>query len=81
MSKTVSPAASHWEVECHSCGQVFRPYYVVILRNRQKTDKSVIKATSSDSESVCRCIDQLNQDLCELTNEEFVAKHQLKRAA
>jgi hypothetical protein len=73
-------AESCWEVERQSCGQVFRPYYVVILRNKQKAGSSIVKASSSDAESVSLLVDQLRGDLMELTDDEFVTKYELGAA-
>lgn len=78
MSKNLVETASNcWEVERQSCGQVFRPYYVVILRNKKKS-KSVVKATSTDPETVGKYVEQLNRDLHELSNDEFVTKYKLE---
>jgi len=80
MSRDMEPASSCWEVERRSCGQVFRPYYVVVLRNKKKRGKSVVKATSSDAECMTQCVDELKKDLYELTNDAFVRKYQLGSA-
>lgn len=79
--KVVESAANNWEVDRQSCGQVFRPYYVVVVRNKKKAGKSVVKASSSDSEAVSLYVEQLHKDLDELTNYEFETKYELKSAA
>lgn len=81
MSEDIEPAASCWEVERHSCGQVFRPYYVVILRSKRDVGKSIVKASSTDSESISEFANTMNTDLISLTNYEFMAKYQLGSAA
>lgn len=73
-------AANHWEVERQSCGQVFRPYYMVVLRNK-KAGKSIVKATSSDAQSMSRYEEQLKKDLYDLTDAEFAEKYQLSSTA
>ncbi|HET6453762.1 MAG TPA: hypothetical protein VFI02_05110 [Armatimonadota bacterium] len=73
-------AVNCWEVERRSCGQVLKPYYVVMLRNK-KVGKSVIKATSSDGQSMTEYADQLRKDLYDLTDYEFVSKYQLGSTA
>lgn len=73
-------AANCWEVERQSCGQVFRPYYVVVLRNKKKSGQAVVKATSSDSHTVSLYVEQLRKDLDALTNDEFVSKYGLDRS-
>ena len=81
LKSAIDTASNCWEVERQSCGQVFRPYYMVILRNKKKTGKSVVKATSSDSETLGLLVEQLDKDLNELTNDEFVTKYELGSAA
>lgn len=73
-------AANCWEVERQSCGQIFRPYYVVVLRNKKKSGQSVVKATSSDSHTVSLYVEQLRKDLDELTNDDFVRKYGLDKS-
>jgi hypothetical protein len=74
-------AANYWEVERQSCGQTFRPYYLVVLRNKKNCGQTVVKAVSSDSHTVSLYVEQLRRDLCELTNEEFVSKYDLDKSA
>ena len=69
-------AECHWEVDRRSSGQVYKPYYVVLLR-RKKTGISVVKASSSDSTTVGILVEQLDNDLKELTNQEFITKYEL----
>lgn len=69
-------AANCWEVERQSCGQTYRSYCVVILRNKQR-GKSVVKATSSDFNSMDKYASQLSEDLYVLTNDEFTEKYKL----
>jgi uncharacterized C2H2 Zn-finger protein len=77
MSKGAEPAASCWQIDRQTCGQVLRPYCVVILRNKKKVGRSVVKASSTDFESMHRYAEQLKKDLEALTNAEFVRKYQL----
>jgi len=77
---TMEAAANCWEVDRQSCGQVFRPYYVVILRNKKKAGKSIVKVSSSDSQTVSLYAEQLHKDLHELSNWEFVTKYDLGSA-
>lgn len=65
-----------WEVERRSCGEVYRSYYVVLVRNK-KAGKSVVKATSSDAQSMNRYVEKLKDDLQDLTDYEFVTKYNL----
>lgn len=69
-------AESCWEVERRSCGEVFRSYYVVLVKNK-KAGKSVVKATSSDAQSMNTIVEKLHEDLHELTDDEFVSKYNL----
>jgi hypothetical protein len=73
-------AESCWEIESRSCGDVPRSYYVVLLKNK-KAGKSVVKATSSDSQSMHRYVEQLRDDLHDLSDYEFVTKYELGSAA
>lgn len=73
-------AETCWEVERRSCGETFRSYYVVLVRNK-KAGKSVVKATSSDAQSMNRYVEKLQEDLQELTDDEFVGKYNLGSAA
>ena len=79
MSKYVELASDCWEVERHSCGQVLRPYCVIILRNK-KGRKAVVQASSSDFDSMKRYAEQLSDDLQALTNDQFVDKYKLEAA-
>lgn len=76
----VERASNCWEVERRPCGQVLKPYYVVVLRNK-KAGKSVVKATSSDGQSMTDYAEQLRKDLYDLTDYEFVTKYQLGSSA
>lgn len=78
MAKGSEPAVNCWEVERQSCGEVYRPYCVVILRNR-KAKRSIVQASSSDFESMKRYADRLSDDLYALTDDEFVEKYKLGR--
>lgn len=69
-------AQNCWEVERRSCGEVYRSYYMVLVRNKKK-GKSVVKATSSDAQSMNQYVQKLNEDLRELMDDEFVAKYDL----
>ncbi len=80
MPQDAERAANCWAVERHSCGQVMRPYYVVVLKDKKK-GKSVVKATSSDAQSMGQYADRLKKDLYDLTDEEFAAKYQLSTIA
>lgn len=74
-------AFEYWEVERESCGQTFHPYYVLVLKNKKKTGKTVVKASSSDAQAVRTLMADLQKDLQELSNDEFVAKYDLGAAA
>jgi hypothetical protein len=81
MSKVIDDrAASYWEVDRQASGHVPKSYYVVILRNK-KAGRSIVKASSSDSEYMNQYAQQLSEDLYTLTNDEFVNKYQLKHSA
>lgn len=80
MPEATDRAASCWEVERHSCGEVFRPYYVVVLKNK-KAGKSIVKATSSDAQSMSQYAEELKKDLYDMTDTEFVTKYQLGSTA
>lgn len=73
-------AEACWEVERRSCGEVYRSYYVVLLKNK-KAGRSVVKATSSDAQSMNKYVEKLQDDLHELTDDEFVSKYNLGPAA
>lgn len=73
-------AQNCWEVERRSCGEVFRSYYIVLLRNKKK-GKSVVKAASSDAQSMNEYVEQLRSDLGGLTDDEFVEKYSLNSVA
>lgn len=77
MTKIRESAANCWEVERQSCGQSYRSYCVVILRDKKNTRKSFVKASSSDFESMGKYAEQLSEDLYLLTNDEFVSKYRL----
>ena len=65
-----------WEVERRSCGEVCRLFWIVSLRNK-KAGKSVVKAASSDAQSMSQYAEKLNEDLRELTDDEFATKYNL----
>lgn len=75
MFKGVEPASSCWEVERRVTGNMLKPYCVVILRSRKDSSISIVKATSSDFQSMRSCAEDLIKDLHQLTNDEFTAKH------
>ena len=81
MQKSADSASGYWEVERQSVGQPLRPYCVVILRNKRKAMQSIVKASSTDFESMNEYADQLRKDLLELTNDEFMDKYKLGSAA
>ena len=69
-----------WEVEQKACGGVMRPYCMVILKNKEDDNKTVVQATSSDFVSMDNFAGDLRKDLQELTNVEFVNKYDIKSA-
>lgn len=73
-------AEACWEVERRSCGEVYRSYYMVLLKNK-KAAKSVVKATSSDAQSMNKLVEKLQEDLHELTDDDFVSKYNLGSAS
>jgi hypothetical protein len=77
MSEFNETAADCWEIEQEAGGQIFKPVYMVILRDKKQPSRSVVKATSSDFQSVNRYAQQLQEDLYLLSNEEFVKKYVL----
>ncbi|MHB0912169.1 MAG: hypothetical protein ACYC2Y_01820 [Armatimonadota bacterium] len=76
MPKADESAAACWEVDRRASGQMPRPYCVVILRDK-KAGRSVVKASSSDFDSMKKYAEQLSEDLYTLTNEEFVKRYNL----
>jgi|GEM_PF-2264485 len=80
MGRVFEPASSYWEVDRRSNDNSLRPFCVVILRNK-KNKKSVVKASSSDFESMQAYAEVLRQDLEQLSNEEFINKYNLKMPA
>jgi len=72
-------AAGHWEVDRRTNNQGLRPYCVVILRSK-KNRKSVVKASSSDFESMSEYAETMKEDLEKLTNQEFMTKYDLTTA-
>lgn len=81
MSQLKDTAADSWEIEQRAGGQVMKPVYMVIIRKRERPRTSVVKVTSSSFMSAQRYAEQLNGDLYLLSNEEFVEKYELRRAA
>ena len=73
-------AQSCWEVERRSCGEVSRAYYMVLLKNKKK-GKSVVKAASSDAQSMNEYVEQLRGDLNDLSDYEFETKYGLGSVA
>lgn len=80
MSAGENRAFECWEVEQQACGGVVRPYCLVILKNKEDENKSVVKATSSDFMSMDSFAEELRKDLNELTNLEFMNKYELNSA-
>ena len=77
MSNRVESAANNWEVERRYSEHTLKPYCILVLRNRKKKGESVVKASSSDYMWMQEYAEQLNRDLYELTNDDFVEKYQL----
>lgn len=77
MPEHVGPAARYWEVERCFNEQAQKPYSVVILRSRKNKKNSIIKASSSDHQSMQEYAERLHSDLYSLTNDEFIYKYQL----
>lgn len=73
-------AEACWEVERRSCGESYRSYYVVLLKNKQD-GKSVVKTTSSDAQSTTRYAEQMKEDLQQLSDYEFTTKYNLGSAS
>ncbi len=77
MQRVVEPAASCWEVDRRVGGSMMSPYCVVVLRNKKRSDQSIVKASSADISSMQAIADQMQKDLYALNNDEFVDKYRL----
>lgn len=70
-------AASYWEVDRRIGGNITRPFCVVVLRNKQRSGQSFVKASSADISSMQAIAAEMQKDLYALNNDEFVAKYRL----
>ncbi len=69
-------AASCWEVDRRIGGSVMRPFCVIVLRNKKRSE-SYVKASSADINSMQAIAEQMQKDLYSLSNDDFVAKYTL----
>jgi hypothetical protein len=81
MSVAIESASVCWQVECRVSSHAMKPYCIVILRNKKSFGESFVKASSSDFGRMQEYADQLDRDLSGLTNEQFVMKYDLRKAA
>ena len=79
MRMVIESASNCWEVDRRTNDHPLKPFCVVILRNR-KAGRSVVKAASSDFESMAAYAESLQQDIERLTNVEFINKYDLTSA-
>ena len=80
MPAITESAASCWEVHRRANYHTRLPYCAVILRNK-KAQKSVVKATSTDFQSMNEYAEMVQSDLHELSNQEFVNKYRLSTSS
>lgn len=70
-------AASCWEVDRRVGGSMMSPFCVVVLRSKKKSSDTFVKASSADISSMHAIAEEMQKDLYNLSNDEFVAKYSL----